>query len=360
MKKKKLKPFVKVAIVLIILIGVLFTLYKVDAINKIKDYFTHEEKIKKPIVKPKLKIFDEDSKTRVVGVSINNHHAAWPHSGLQEAYLGYELLAEGGITRLLAFYKDNLPEKIGSVRSARHYFIDYMLENDAIFAHFGHSPQALADIQSLGINNINGIYDSLAFYRDRSLLKSRDFEHTAFTSGTRIKEAIEKYKYRNTSDKKMLLNYSIKPLDLSNVEGVIKADKVFLKYSNYQSTSYDYDKENKVYLMSMSGKVHADAQSGKQYSTKNIIVYDLLYTPIDNKGRANLNNIGNGTGMFISEGKAVPILWQKTSREAQTIYKYKDGNEVKVNDGNTWIHILPKGKVPIIEAIEEETSSTTS
>ena len=61
---------------------------------------------------------------------INNNHSAWPQCGLKDAYLVYEIIAEGGITRMMALYKDKLPEKVGSVRSARHYFIDYAEEND--------------------------------------------------------------------------------------------------------------------------------------------------------------------------------------------------------------------------------------
>ena len=67
---------------------------------------------------------------------------AWPHAGLQDAYITYEILAEGGITRLMALFKDKDTAKIGSVRSARPYYLDYALENDAIYVHYGWSDQA--------------------------------------------------------------------------------------------------------------------------------------------------------------------------------------------------------------------------
>src|SRR5574344_402280 len=135
--------------------------------DKIDNLFSEEKNIVAfvSVDIPKVKIVDEDSDTRPIGVSINNNRACYPHAGLQDAYLVYELIAEGGITRLLAFYKDQTTTKIGSVRSARHYFIDYILENDAIFVHFGHSPQALEDVSTLKIDDIDGIYDSNAFYR---------------------------------------------------------------------------------------------------------------------------------------------------------------------------------------------------
>lgn len=149
----------------------MITIFKIDKEINIKNIY---------IEKPDIRIVDLSKNSRAIGISINNNHNCWPHAGLQEAYLAYELIAEGGITRILAFYKDSDLERIGSVRSARHYFLDYMLENDAIFVHYGHSDQALSDEESLGIDNINGMFVDSAFFRDTSL--DRDYEHTAFTT----------------------------------------------------------------------------------------------------------------------------------------------------------------------------------
>ena len=100
--------------------------------------------------KPKVKIYNMESKTRPFAIMIDNEKGAWKQqTGLQQAYLVYEIIVEGGITRLLAIYKDQDVSKIGPVRSARHYYLDYALENDAVFTHFGYSPQALNDIKAL-------------------------------------------------------------------------------------------------------------------------------------------------------------------------------------------------------------------
>ena len=94
---------------------------------------------------------------RPIAVMIDNHKGAWPQVGLNDAYIVYEIIVEGGETRLMPVFKGKDLEKIGPVRSARHYFIDYALENDAIYVHFGSSPQALSDIATYKVNNINGI-----------------------------------------------------------------------------------------------------------------------------------------------------------------------------------------------------------
>ena len=103
-------------------------------------YYSNGKEEVKPIKEkliPKLKIVDEDSKTRPIAVMINNNHQAWPHAGLADAYITYEIIAEGGITRMMAVFKDKDTAKIGSVRSARPYYLDYALENDAIYVHYG-------------------------------------------------------------------------------------------------------------------------------------------------------------------------------------------------------------------------------
>ena len=326
-----------------------FIAYKFDLLEKIinKDSVNGKMPITIYVDKPKVKIIDVNSTSRPIAVSINNNHAAWPQAGLQDAYLSYELIAEGGITRILAFFKDTNTEKIGSVRSARHYFLDYVLENDAIFVHYGHSPQALSDIKSLGINNINGMYDASAFYRDKTL--KRASEHTAFTTMEKIKKTIKSKGYRTETDKGTLLKYSAVNKDYSKDETSKVANNVSITYSDYQTTSYVYDKENKVYKMYMSKEEHSDLVTKKQYTVKNIITYQVENSSIDKKGRQNLYNTGNGEGYFISNGIATKIKWSKVSRSAKTKYTLMDGTELVVNDGNTWIHIQPKNKTSSIE-----------
>ena len=299
------------------------------------------------VEKFKVKIIDETSKSRPYAVSINNNHAAWPHAGLQDAYLGYELIAEGGITRLIALFKDQNTAKIGSVRSARHYFLDYVMENDAIFVHYGQSPQAKKDIASLSINNVNGMYDAKGFFRDKTL--KRAWEHTAFTSIEKINTVVKSKKYRTTTEEQ-LLKYSPIKVDHSSDDTLKTANKVTIKYSNYQTTSYEYDKENMNYKMFMGGKSHDDLVTKKQYTVKNIITYQVKNTSLgDKKGRQDLDNVGSGEGYYISNGEAIKIKWSKSSRSSKTKYTLMNGEELVVNDGNTWIHIQPKGQTLKIE-----------
>lgn len=348
-RKKRQKRFFIISFLIIIIVA-LVAYY----------YWTNKSEVDKRISKKvkivkKLKIVDEKSKTRPIAVMINNNHAAWPHAGLQDAYITYEILAEGGITRLMALFKDQNTSKIGSVRSSRPYYLDYALENDAIYVHFGWSEQAKEDISSLGVDNINGLTNSKVFWRDTSLHKAS--EHTAFTSMEKIKAFAKEKGYDRDTNKKLLLNYSVDEIDLSKKEDAIKADTVFIKYSYYTNSSYEYDEANKVYKRSMSNTPHVDALTGKQYTYKNIIITPIATHTYDSYGRLKLDNIGSGDGYYITDGYAIAITWSKDSRTSQTVYKDKDGKEIKVNDGNTFIQITPPSEELKIEGNTSENDS---
>ena len=342
-KKGKMKILIIGLVALIVVVGILLAL---KLLNKEEAEPAGNEQIQESKEEVQVKIVDVNSKTRPYAVMINNNHAAWPQCGLKDAYLVYEIVAEGGITRMMALYKDVYPTKVGSVRSARHYFIEYAEENDAIFVHWGGSPQAYSKLNS-GINNVDGIaLEGSVFFRDTSL--NRAYEHTGFANLEKVKTYAEQNGYTRDAKKDLLLNYSAEEIDLSTNESVQVAENVELEYSDYHTTSYKYDTENKVYERSMSGKANVDLETGEQYTAKNIIVYKVRnYTLNDgeNKGRQELENVGSGTGYYISNGQAISITWEKTSDNAQTVYKYTNGEELTVNDGNTFIQILPEDGV---------------
>lgn len=343
------KKILMILFVLIIIAGAIFYFLnfspkKEEIKDKINDII--EEK-----PKPTLKIVDESSYTRPIAVMINNHNQARPyHSGLQDAYIVYEAIVEGGITRMMAVFKDQTTARIGSVRSSRHYFLDYALENDAIYVHFGWSPQAENDIRSLGVNNINGLYDN-AFWRDYNL--PVNYEHKAVTSIEKINEVINQKGYRKEYNSKNVLDelslkYSIDEIHINESEDSVVANNVSIPYSYYMTSSYTYDATNNYYLRYANGVAHKDYITGEQYHFKNIIIEKVENYTIDSYGRQSLNNIGTGTGYFITNGYARPITWEKASRSSKTVFKYLDGTPVVVNDGNTFIQIEPISQTTII------------
>lgn len=343
MRKEKLLKKLPIIIIIVLLIvaAVVFLILN----NKPKKKVKEEPKTTEPVIEKKLQIVDINSKTRPYAIMINNLGTARPlQSGLQDAMIIYEIIVEGGITRYMAVFQDQKTERIGSIRSARHYFLDYALENDAIYVHHGQSPQANSDISSLKIDRIV-VSESKTGWRDKSLRKQGyATEHTLFTNIEKLNSGLGSK--RTERNKDFLLNYSIDSLDLSGKENAKVASNISIKYSNTITSSYTYDAENKVYKRFVNNKEHKDYVTGNQYTFKNIITYKVKNHKIsssDKKGRQDIENIGTGEGYYISEGYAVPITWEKKSRSSQTIYKFKDGTELQVNDGNTFIQIQPTG-----------------
>ncbi len=291
---------------------------------------------------------------RPIAVMIDNHEGALPQGGLNDAYLVYEIIVEGGESRLMALFKGKDVEKIGPVRSARHYFLDYALENDAVYVHFGESPQAKKDIKNLGVDAINGIYEnSEAFWRT----KDKRAPHNVATSIEQIKKIAEANKYTLKSTNKSVLNYSVNSVDLG--ETAKNANKVVIPYCDWNEVTYTYNVEEKRYYRNSKGVDETDWTTGEPVTTKNIIIQKAKNTTLndgENKGRQNLHNIQVLEGYYITEGKAIEITCEKTSRSSKTIYKDLEGNEIEVNDGNTFIQICPiDAKIEILgeETIEE-------
>ncbi len=335
--KKKWLLLLSILLLLIIILCVVFAF----VIKDDKEKTVIKKESRENIDEKKLQIIDLTSNSRPYAVMINNINTVWGYqAGLQDAYIVYEIMVEGGYTRLMALFKDKELSRIGTVRSSRHYFLDYAKENDAVYVHFGWSPQAQTDMTKLDVDNIN-FMTYQGYTRDYSLGLAT--EHTVFTTTQDISNGIDKYNYKKTSEG-TLLNYSIDEIDLQNNVDNIVANQITINYSNNHTTTFTYDNINKVYKRSQNNQAHIDYVTKNQYTAKNIIVYQVNCYTIDNKGRINIDNIGSQEGYYITDGYAVPIIATKDSRTSKTIYKTKDGKEIKVNDGNTFIEIAPLGK----------------
>jgi len=275
---------------------------------------------------------------RPIAVMIDNNKYAMPQAGLNDAYMVYEIIVEGGESRLMPVFKGISLEKIGPVRSSRHYFLDYALENDAIYVHFGWSPQAESDISSLGVNNINGISQS---EKDFWRVKDKKAPHNVVTSTSKIIEMAKSKKYRTTSSQSSVLNYVTEEVNFE--EGQI-AENISIPYSQSNIVKWQYEPEIQRYARYSKSEKQKDWTTGEDVTTKNIIIEFIANSVLndgENKDRQNLTTTGSKDGYYITNGKAIKIKCEKTSRSSKTIYKDLEGNEIKVNDGNTFVQICP-------------------
>ena len=287
----------------------------------------------------KVDIIDVNSKTRPYAISVNNTPVAVKvQTGLNKAYLVYEIPTEGNTSRLLALYKDiNEDLTIGTIRSSRHNFIDYALESDAIFVHYGWSHYAQDDEKAGSINFINGLFDKPFWRNNPENLAS---EHTAYTSIAKIKQTVKDKGFKTESDRTVLLNYNPEDVDLAANSDAKAANKVVIPYgANPNVTTFVYDSNSKMYNRQENGINCIDYNTKEQVNTKNIIVQKINYTKCSDNYYWDLKTVGSGSGYFITNGYAVPITWKKDSRAGKTKYYYKDGKEIEVSDGRTYIEI---------------------
>jgi len=285
-----------------------------------------------------------DTQKRPVAVMIDNEGTrSLPQGGMNQAQVIYEILVEGGETRLMPVFWGTEPEKIGPVRSSRHYFLDYVLEHDAIYVHYGWSPQAKSDISKLKINNINGVSSGGSIFWD--LTNDKNNWQDSYTSMEKIYGYVSKVKYRTESEIEAVFKYYSDFKALSSGE---PAKKVSIRYSSSYTCGFEYDEDKKVYLRYRKGKPQMERNTGEQLEAVNIIIqFNTTYgIKGDDKGRQEVVTTGSGNGYFITGGSVVKINWTKKSRSAPTVYTYENGESIKLNPGPTWVQVVPtSGKV---------------
>ncbi len=285
------------------------------------------------------KVFSGDSRSIAFMID-NDVKAALPHAGLNDAYMIYEAIVEGGASRLMALFKyDKIPEHIGPIRSCRHYFLDYVQEHDALYYHIGQSTQGGEALKSRGIQDLNGVgYTRIG--PDKTW-------HNAFTVKDKITKEIEKRGWRTKQNQDCILKFNEKDTDLNSTK---YADVVTIKFP-VSTTVFKYDEEAKTYLVEMKGTPHVDKFTNEQATAKNILIYRIDNKSVweawgdhreeDNKKRQEIYNTGTGTGYYITNGKAIEMQWEKLTHASKTKYMDMYGNELKFNDGITWVELVP-------------------
>jgi Protein of unknown function (DUF3048) N-terminal domain/Protein of unknown function (DUF3048) C-terminal domain len=275
------------------------------------------------------------SEQRPVAVMVNNFHLARPQSGLSNADIVYEVLAEGDITRFLAIFQSNIPEKIGPVRSARDYYINLANGYHALFICHGNSPQAKQMMDSGMIDSLNGlIYDGTLFKRD----KTRKAPHNSYILKTGIEKGVVKRNY-SYSEK-------VTPLAFTREETVFdnswkKVGEVFIKYSHSanNNVTYKYSEANKMFHRIQKGITAKDALNGKDLQIKNVLIVESAHKIIDSYGRRSVDIEEGGKGYYIVNGMVKNIQWKNI--DGRIIPYTLDGTEIKFSPGQTWINFVP-------------------
>lgn len=295
-----------------------------------------------------LWIEEEIANQRPFAVMLNNIKVANPQSGIGDASILYEALVEGGITRLMGIFEGIQPssktaERIGSVRSARHYYVSFADEYDAIFVHYGQTSYAIKKMKQLGIDTINGMegIGASSFYRDSSIKAP----HNAFLSLEGIQKAVEKGKLRTTYEEGYDSHYQFYEKDTELVSAT-PANQITLRFSAQAKPYFRYDTNAKEYLRFQYDAEHIDANTKEQLSFKNIIVQFVKEWNIDKNGYQTMEiEDATGEGYYITNGNYIPIQWKKNESSRFMRYYTKTGEELTINPGKTYVAVFPNDRV---------------
>lgn len=270
-------------------------------------------------------------KAPVTAIMIENSPDARPQSGLKDAGVIYEAIAEGGITRFLALYQDKKPQLIGPVRSLRMYYVDWLAPYDASVAHVGGSQAALTEIRSGRYRDIDQFFNDGTYWR----ATDRYAPHNVYTSFKNL-DALNAAKGYTES------TFSSFPRTDGAPSTEPTANTITINFSSALfNTSYTYDKANNRYLRFLGGQSHNDREAGQLSPSVVIALRVSMQHVMEDGYREQINTIGSGSAVVFQNGTAQEVTWHKADRQSPLILTDDNGKEIPLIRGQTWIAAVP-------------------
>lgn len=276
------------------------------------------------------------AKRHPLAVMVENHSIARPQAGIDKASVVYEAIAEGGITRFMLIYSCYSADKVGPVRSARTYFVDWAEEYDAFYAHAGGSQNGLTKIVEDNVLDLN--HNTTAFWRQND---GRALEHTLYTSVPKLYQYAQDKGYNINSANFTKWKFKTEAAAEQRPEQGKGAIIDFSNSATYR-VEWKYDKGGNYYLRSQAGEPHKDEITGAQLSAKNVVIATYSRSAVESGGKSvyDFNTIGSGDAKILMDGTVIEGTWKKDKAKTRTLFYDKSGNEIKFNPGTTWIEIV--------------------
>ena len=296
-------------------------------------------------------------KRRPLAVMIENHSEARPQSGLSFADVIYEAVAEGGITRFMALYYCNLSDvQVGPVRSARTYYLDWLGEYDALYAHVGgaNTPgpaDALGQIIKYGVKDLNQFSIGFpVFWRDYQRLGHPvATEHTMYSTTQKLWEIGSKRGWTATDSAGLKWDKNFTAWKFKEDKGGGSTGKITVNFWESQPAyrvEWNYDPAANSYKRK-NGEDHIDLNNKQQLIAKNIIVQFQKESNANDGYPGNVHLLygttGSGKALIFMDGNVSEGKWIKSSRLARTKYVDKSSKEIEFNKGQIWIQTVPEG-----------------
>jgi len=267
----------------------------------------------------------------VTAIMIENSPDARPHSGLKQAEIVYEAIAEGGITRFLTLFQQHKPQLIGPVRSLRMYYVDWLAPYQASVAHVGGSHASLQEIRNGKYRDIDQFFNGSSYWR----ANDRRPPHNVYTSFEKL-DALNAGKGYKSSQFTSFARADGKASDKPNA---VSIDINFS--SSWYNTHYDYDKASNTYLRSIGGQTSNDREEGRLAPSVVIALHVNETTVMEDGWRQSIVTNGTGTATVFQNGTAAECTWRKNDRFSPLELIDAAGKPVALNRGQTWIAAVP-------------------
>lgn len=265
-------------------------------------------------------------------IMVDNHTDARPVAGVAKADVVIEAPVEGGVTRfMLLFDPSTQLDEVGAVRSARPYFVDWAAGWRAAFFHCGGSPEALGRLKSLDGNqvaNVDEIARGNRFWRNNARLAP----HNIYTKKEFMDEAVASANWTSsTLPVAWRFKDSASSTDRGN-NGLLR-----ISYAGNYAVAWQYEKEGNIYVRQQKKRTQLD-KNDLRVEAANVIVLKTDAAVSDAVGRLRLRTTGGGDAFLYRDGKKFIVRWQRAPNEPIR-FAGKDGSEVVLNRGKTWIEV---------------------
>ncbi len=271
-----------------------------------------------------------------------------PQHAINQADLVYEMESEGGVTRFAALFRNNSPEKVGSVRSARLVDMELLTMYAALLAYSGTS-EPVQNILRERINRYLLLSPSLGdnceqagFCRDQSVI-DRGYEHTLFGNTQAMWNAASRRNI-NIGFRATGFAFALQP-----DEGGSDINDVYIDWYSRTNTRWQYDADSQRYLRFADGEPHLDAADGTQLWADNLIMLGVTHNRrLDLFEAGALNESyevalwGQGQALVLRDGKLYRGSWHRHShnRGAALSLAYSDGRPIMLKPGRSWVTVM--------------------
>lgn len=300
-----------------------------------------------------------DLERPALSVKIENAPESRPQSGLEEADIVYEQLAEGGITRFNAIFHCSDADQVGPIRSARFVDADILPEyRPVLFAYAG----AARPVEEK-VSNTQGVTD-LSFGRNGKAYRrdsSKRAPHNLYSSTDQLRSISAAERVRGTPETGLQFDASsatpapgargatpspgASPSPQAGTPPPPGGNEVSFSFGGRTPSRYTYDAASGAYSRFHGTQLHSSA-GGEQLQAVNVVVLKVAVTPGTIKDAAGnlspeITVIGNGEAIVLSGGRSVTGRWNRATPSAKTSITDASGGPVKLKPGNTWIHLVP-------------------